>query len=67
MTPTLKLKRYKIIQKYKNEIEKLYLNLLKNQFIIRINTNLFKHINLKLIKTFFKFSLKNLTLIKELT
>jgi len=24
MTPTLKLKRYKIIQKYKNEIEKLY-------------------------------------------
>ena len=30
MTPTLKLKRYKIIQKYKNEIEKLYLNLLKN-------------------------------------
>ena len=24
MTPTLKLKRYKIIQKYKNELEKLY-------------------------------------------
>ena len=24
MTPTLKLKRYKIIQKYKNEFEKLY-------------------------------------------
>ena len=24
MTPTLKLKRYKIIQKYKKEIEKLY-------------------------------------------
>ena len=24
LTPTLKLKRYKIIQKYKNEFEKLY-------------------------------------------
>ena len=24
LTPTLKLKRYKIIQKYKNELEKLY-------------------------------------------
>jgi long-chain acyl-CoA synthetase len=24
MTPTLKLKRYKIIEKYKSEIEKLY-------------------------------------------
>ena len=24
MTPTLKLKRYKIIKKYKNEFEKLY-------------------------------------------
>ena len=24
MTPTLKLKRYKIIQKYKNELEKLF-------------------------------------------
>jgi long-chain acyl-CoA synthetase len=24
MTPTLKLKRYKIIQKYKNQLEKLY-------------------------------------------
>ena len=24
MTPTLKLKRYKIIQKYKNELENLY-------------------------------------------
>ena len=24
LTPTLKLKRYKIVQKYKNEFEKLY-------------------------------------------
>ena len=24
MTPTLKLKRYKIIQEYRNELEKLY-------------------------------------------
>ena len=24
MTPTLKLKRYKIIQRYKNELEKIY-------------------------------------------
>ena len=24
LTPTLKLKRYKIIQKYKNQFEKLY-------------------------------------------
>ena len=24
LTPTLKLKRYKIIQKYKNQLEKLY-------------------------------------------
>jgi long-subunit acyl-CoA synthetase (AMP-forming) len=38
LTPTLKLKRFKIIQKYKNEFEKLYWNVFKKHFI---NSDLF--------------------------
>ncbi|MDA7478543.1 long-chain fatty acid--CoA ligase [Candidatus Pelagibacter ubique] len=52
MTPTLKLKRYKIIKTYQNELENFLINFYKD-IISRINVNVF-YITKILKKLFFK-------------